>query len=84
MSNIHVNGKLEVGDLFNETDSETDQKVVEIRRHNDPPVVLCRSLKPAEESSETEQEYDLKYVLGHVINSSRTDTTIVMCTTFIT
>ena len=62
MSNIHVNGKLEVGDLFNETDSETDQKVVEIRRHNDPPVVLCRSLKPAEESSETEQEYDLKYV----------------------
>ena len=63
MSNIHVNGKLEVGDLFNETDSETDQKVVEIRRHNDPPVVLCRSLKPAEESSETEQEYDLKYVV---------------------
>ena len=53
---------LEVGDLFNETDSDTGQKVLKIRHENDPPVVLYRSLKPDEESSETEQECDLKCV----------------------
>ena len=53
---------LEIGDLFNETDSDTCQRVLRINEKRDPPTALCRSIKQEEDSSETEQEYSLEYV----------------------
>jgi len=53
---------LTIGDMFNETDDDTEQRVIEIREKNDPPTVLVRSLKKEEESDSTEEEYALEYV----------------------
>ena len=53
---------VEVGDVFNETDDDKMQLVVEVHGDRDPPVALCRSMKREEEETETEEEYALDYV----------------------
>ena len=53
---------VEVGDLFNETDDDKDQRVVEIFNEKDPPTVLCHPIKRECESSDTEQKCVQDYV----------------------
>ena len=55
-----MDSAIAVGDIFNETDDDQVQQVMEIR--NTEQTVLCRSQKKGDESSETEQEYDMEYV----------------------
>ena len=50
------------GDNFNETDDDVLQEVVTVHPKSNPPIARCRSIKSDNESSETEQEYDLQYV----------------------
>ena len=53
---------LKPGDNFNETDDDVLQEVVTVHPKSNPPIARCRSIKSDNESSETEQEYDLQYV----------------------
>ena len=54
---------IDKGDVFNETDSDTDRRVIDIRPQKDPPTVLCRAMKRESDSDEnTESEYCLDYV----------------------
>ena len=59
------NNTIKPGDEFYETDDDVIQRVVSVHADRDPPVALCRSTK-SDSESETEQEYDLKYVQGCV------------------
>ena len=53
---------VEIGDFFNETDSDTDRRVIGLRLQKDPPVVLTRPFKHESDSDEsTESEYVLHY-----------------------
>ena len=54
--------KVNVGDIFNETDDDKTQRVIEVHAERDPPIALCCSVKEENESDETEQEYALEYV----------------------
>ena len=54
--------KLNVGDIFNETDEDEIWEVNEIRSQSNPPIVLCSKQTNDSESEETEQEYDVDYV----------------------
>ena len=55
--------KVDIDDVFNETDSDTDQHVIGFHDHKDPPTVLVRPIKTEDECDEdTEEEYDIKYV----------------------
>ena len=65
MSAKAKNNTIKPGDEFYETDDDVIQRVVSVHADRDPPVALCRSTK-SDEESETEQEYDLKYVQGCV------------------
>ena len=53
---------VEVGDVFNETDEDVDQRVTSVHAKSDPPTAMCCSIKAEDQSEETEQEYDLEYV----------------------
>ena len=43
-SSTKVTSSISVGNVFNETDSDTDQKVVAIYPERDPPVVVCSTV----------------------------------------
>ena len=57
---------IEVGDVFNETDDDKDQRILKINSEKDPPTAICRSIKRDSESDETEEEYHMDYVRDHV------------------
>ena len=48
--------KLNVGDIFNETDEDEIWEVNEIRSQSKPPIVLCSKQSDDSESKETEEE----------------------------
>ena len=54
--------KMEVGDVFNETDEDDRIQVTSIREEDEHPHVLCSAIRDEEESSDTEQDYDVDYV----------------------
>ena len=68
------NSTVNVGELFNETDSDSDYRVRSINIDANPPIARC--VKVAKEpvgdddSDETEQEYSLPYVVT-CVNSRR-------------
>ena len=53
---------VKIGDVFNETDEDDLQRVVEIHPKRDPPIAICCSMKREDESESTEEEYALEYV----------------------
>ena len=57
-----IKEQVAVGDTFNETEDDKTHRVIEVHPERDPPVALCHSIKQENESTETEQEYALKYV----------------------
>ena len=59
---------VEIGDFFNETDSDTERQVIGICATKDPPVVISRPYKNAADaddeddgSESTEEEYCMAY-----------------------
>ena len=53
-----MNYSMEIGDVFNETDSDTDRIIIGKRYQKNPPMVLIRPMKCEDDSDEsTEEEY---------------------------
>ena len=57
--------EVKVNDEFNETDDDVTFRVVKVQQRRKPPTAICRAVKRAFESSDSEDtdvEYDLEYV----------------------
>ena len=56
-----------IGDVFNETDSDTDRIIVGIRGSREPPTVVVRPMKK-EDESEDDRRVPLKCCATHTRN----------------
>ena len=58
--------QVQVGSMFNETDSDSDMRVLSIKPEADPPTALCVKVvkEPEKDDDPTGVEYSLPYVVN--------------------